>query len=94
MVRKWSDADERRWSKKRKVAMIQKYQPEIDISDELGDVLPTRFQQMIGILRWSVEFGRIDIITVVSMLSSNNVSPRKGHLEAAYQIFEYLSTHN
>ena len=28
------------------------------------------------------------------MLSSNNISPRRGHLEAAYQIFEYLSTHD
>ena len=48
---------------------------------------------MIGILRWSVELGRIDIITEVSMLSSHNISPRTGHLEAAYQIFEYLSNH-
>ena len=28
------------------------------------------------------------------MISSNNVSPCKRHLEAAYQIFEYLSTHD
>ena len=51
MVRQWSDNDDRRWSKKRKVAMIQKYQLEIDISDELREDLATRFQQMIGILR-------------------------------------------
>ena len=63
MVRKWSEDKNRRWNKKQEVAMIQKYQPEIDISDELGDVLATRFQQMIGILRWSVELGRIVIIT-------------------------------
>ena len=74
--------------------MIQKYRPKIDISDELREDLATRFQQMVGILRWSVELGRIDIITEVSILSSNNVSPRKGHLEAAYQIFEHLSTHD
>ena len=73
--------------------MIAKYQPEIDISDELEEDLATRFQQMIGILRWSVDLGRIDIITEISMLSSHNVSPRAGHLEAAYQIFEYLSDH-
>ena len=40
---------------KRKDAMTKSYQPEIDISDELGDELATHFQQMIGILRWSVE---------------------------------------
>ena len=93
MVHKWSNSNNRRWNKNLKVAIIQKYQPEIDISDELGNGLATRFQQMIGILRWSVELRRIDIITEVSMLLSNNVSPFAGHLETAYQIFKYLSNH-
>ena len=48
---------------------------------------------MIGILRWAVELGRINIITEVSVLSSFNTSPREGHLEAAYQVFEYLMDH-
>ena len=47
----WIVEDGRRWTK-RKVAMTASYQPEIDISDELGDELATRFQQMIGILQW------------------------------------------
>ena len=37
--------------------------------------------------------GRIGLITEVSLLLSHNVSPRAGHLEAAYQIFEFLSDH-
>ena len=37
--------------------------------------------------------GRIGIITEVSFLSSSNVSPREGHLEAAYRVFEYLYSH-
>ena len=69
------------------------YCPEIDISDELEDDLATQYQQMIGILWWSVELGHIDIITEVSFLSSFNVLPRRGHLEAAYRIFEYLYYH-
>ena len=73
--------------------MPAKYRPEIDISAELGDEQATQFQQMIGILRWSIELGRIDIITEVSLLSSFNVNPREGHLEAAYRIFEYLYNH-
>ena len=48
---------------------------------------------MIGILRWAVELGRINIIIEVTLLSSFNTSPREGHLEAAYQIFEYLYAH-
>ena len=94
MVREWSDEDDRRLIKKRKVAMIKAYRLELDISVELGDELDTRYQQMISILWWGIELGRIDIITEVSLLSSHNVSPRAGHLEAAYQIFEYLANHD
>ena len=69
------------------------YHPEIDISDELGDELATQYQQMIGILRWSIELGRIDIITEVLFLSLFNLSPRERHLEAAYRVFKYLYSH-
>ena len=41
------------------------YRPEVDISDELGDELATQYQQIIGILRWSIELGHIVIITQV-----------------------------
>ena len=73
--------------------MHANYRPEIDISAELGDDKATQYQQMIGILRWSIELGRIDIITEVSLLSSFNVNPREGHLEDAYRVFEYLYSH-
>jgi hypothetical protein len=94
LIKEWSDTDNRRWTKSRKNAMITKYRPELDMSPELGDDLASRYQQMIGILRWAVELGRIDIITEVSFLSSHNCSPRAGHLEAAFQVFEYLDSHD
>jgi hypothetical protein len=50
-----------------------------------------RFRQIIGILRWATELGRIDILTEVSMLSQYQASPREGHLEALYWIVNYLS---
>ena len=68
--------------------MIGTYCAEIGISDKLGDELATRFQQMICILRWSIELGLVDIITEIMMLSSYNVLPRAGHLSATYQILE------
>ena len=46
------------------------YSPEIDSSEELNGVESTYYQSLIGILRWMVEMGRIDISTEVSMLSS------------------------
>jgi hypothetical protein len=49
--------------------------------------------QLIGILRWAVEIGRIDIYLEVSLLSQYQADPRLGHLEAIYHIFAYLKKH-
>ena len=45
---------------------------------------------MIGILRWAVDFGRVDILLEVSFLSSQLALPRVGHLQAIYRVFGYL----
>jgi len=66
------------------------YAPEIDTSPELGDEDASFYQSQIGVLRWIVELGRIDIITEVSTLSSHVVMPRKGHLDALFHLFAYL----
>jgi hypothetical protein len=49
--------------------------------------------QLIGILRWAVEIGRIDIYLETSLLSPYQANPRFGHIEAAYHIFAYLKKH-
>jgi hypothetical protein len=69
------------------------YRPEVDISDLLDERMTTRFQGLIGVLRWAVELGRVDILTEVSMLSSHNTMLRLGHLQAVYGIFAYLKKH-
>ena len=66
------------------------YRPEVDVTPELNETLQTHFLQLIGILRWSIELGRIGIITEVSVLSQHQCSPRVGHLDAAYRIFWFL----
>jgi hypothetical protein len=66
------------------------YRPEIDTTPELGDELGNRFQQLIGVLRWAIELGRIDIYTEVSCLSQHLCNPREGHLLAVYKVFRYL----
>jgi hypothetical protein len=52
------------------------------------------YQSQIGILRWWVELGRIDIITEVSMLSTYLCFPHEGHLEAVFHLFAYLGIHH
>jgi hypothetical protein len=52
------------------------------------------FQSQIEILRWYVEFGRIYIITGVSMLSTFLFMSLEDHLDAVYHLFAYLSLHH
>ena len=69
------------------------YRPELDVSTEL-DLDQTRYyQELMGILRWITECGRIDILHELSLLSKHNCMPRKGHLEQVFRIFAYLK-HN
>jgi len=61
---------------------------------ELSAQQTNYYQGLIGILRWVVELGRIDIIMPVSFLSCYLVSPQEGHLQQAYQIFACLKQFN
>ncbi len=69
---------------------IASYRPEMDATPTLDEEGTNRFQQLIGILRWAIELGRIDILTEVSCLSQHLAEPRDGHLIAVYKIFKYL----
>jgi hypothetical protein len=70
------------------------YRPELDFSNELDGSQTNYYQGLIGVLRWIVELGRIDIIVPVSLLSHYMVSPREGHLQQVYHIFAYLKQFN
>jgi hypothetical protein len=67
------------------------YRPELDTTPMCDEDHSSRYRQIIGILRWAIELGRIDILTEVAMLSQYQASPREGHLEALYWIVNYLS---
>ena len=69
------------------------YKPELDVTPELNDHLTSRYLQLMGILRWAIELGRVDMFVEVSQLSQFQALPRQGHLEAAYHIFAYLKHH-
>ena len=72
----------------------QSYRPELDSSDFCDDKLATIFQNLIGVLRWIVELGRIDIQLETSLLSQYLAQPRVGHLEQECNIFRYLKKVN
>ena len=67
------------------------YRPEVDVTQVLDEHKTNRFQQLMVILRWPIELGRVDILMEVSCLSQHLVEPREGHLIAVYKIFKYLN---
>ena len=70
------------------------YRPEIYVTGELEPQEASYYQSLIGILRWMVELGRVDICCEVSMMSSHLALPRVGHLQELYHIFAYLQKYH
>jgi hypothetical protein len=70
------------------------YRPELDTSVYCNEDESNYFQQQVGVLRWLVELGRIDIAVEVSMLASFTAAPRIGHFDALLHIFAYLTQHS
>ena len=78
-----------------KTPLSPNYQPELDTSNELSSEDAAYYQSLIGILRWMVELGRVDICVEVSMMSSHLALPRQNHLEELFHMFAYLKmNHN
>jgi hypothetical protein len=67
------------------------WRPELGITPELNQADASYYQPQIGVLRWIIELGRIDIITEVSELAAYSACPRQGHLAAVIHLFAYLS---
>ena len=88
------DSRNRQLKKKTPGVLPTGYRPELDTSQYLTDEDAVYYQQQIGVLRWAVEIGRIDIACAVSMLTAFNAAPRAGHLEAVFHIFAYLQSHS
>ena len=70
--------------------MDNSYVPELDTSEEVNSELHVLYREIIGMLRWMVEIGRVDIHHELSLLSSYQASPRQGHLEQALHMVAFL----
>jgi hypothetical protein len=55
--------------------------------------MSSRFSQLIGVLRWSVELGRIDIHTETALLMQHLALPQVWHWKRYITFFAYLSRH-
>lgn len=75
------------------IPLSSNYRPELDISVPLTASDHHTYQQLIGILRWAVELGRIDTHLPVALLAQHLAAPRFGHLQQAYHVLAYLKAH-
>ena len=81
---------EHRLSSKCNTPLSHGHKPELDTSPELKADGMTEYQELLGVLRWAVQLGRVDINLEVSLMSSYLACPRIGHLQQIYHIFGYL----
>ena len=70
------------------------YRPELDVTPELSVEYASHFQSLIGVLRWIVELGRVDIFLEASMMASCVALPHEGHLEMLYRMFAHLKKYH
>ena len=66
------------------------YRPETDMTDPLDTDRASYYQTMIGVMRWMVEIGRIEIATECSLMSSYLAYTHKGHFECDLHMMGYL----
>ena len=71
-----------------------RYWPELDNSELLDDHLTNFYQNLIGVLRWIIKLGHIDIHVNVAMMSQYMASPWSGHIEELFHKFAYLRKYN
>jgi hypothetical protein len=80
--------------KKAVTPMASGYRPELDNTPELDEKRASYYASLMGVLRWCIELGRIDIIVDVGLLARFQANPRQGHLEQMFHVFAYLKRHN
>lgn len=70
------------------------YPPELDVTPLLSPNYANFYQQWMGILRWTTELGRVDILFPTTILSSYMTQPCEGHLKQALCTLAYLKHHS
>ena len=70
------------------------YSPELDVTEELNSDDTTYFQELIGILRWATEIGRVDVLLEMSLLSQYQANPPEGHLDQRHPKLSSTCPHN
>ena len=93
-VEKYLERNDGRLPKRAETPLQTSYRSELDVTPELGTADAAYYQSLIGMLRWMVELGRVDICLETSMMSSHLALPREGHLAQLFHMFLYLKKYH
>ena len=70
--------------------MATTYYPSEEVKKEIYSEELQVYQELICIIHWAVEIGRVYILLEVSFLSSQLALPCEGHIQVIYRVFGYL----
>ena len=73
-----------------KTSIISDYFPETETSPKLKAEGVTQYQYMVGILRWSVEMIRVEILLETALVSTYLALSCRRYLEYLFHMFGYL----
>ena len=73
-----------------KTPIVSGYRPETDTPPEINYEGVTQYQDMVGVLRWAVELGRVDILLETALMSTYLALTCREHLEQIFHVFGYL----
>ena len=65
----------------------------MDIIDKCSNSQIQLFQNIIGIMRWTVKLGQIDVSCEISVLSHYLAQQSTSHLVQKFRILKYLDQH-
>ena len=66
------------------------YKPELEATNYCDADLHTIYLNLMGMLRWMIELGRVDILHEASLLSQYMALPRLGQLQQALNMFKNI----
>ena len=73
-----------------KTPIMPGYCTETDTSTNIKAEGVKQYQDMVRVLRWSVELGQVDILLETALMSMYLALPRSGHIEQVFHVFVYL----
>lgn len=70
-----------------------KYHPELDETKLLDDDNIQLYLSYIGIIRWAIELGRVDLCMASGVMARLSAFPRKRHMVVVLRILRYNKKH-